>query len=261
MSQFCALHDEHAIRTYLYQNPLRHIYELGDLDPFFWPHTSWYGWVEGQTIQQLALLYIPGGAPVLLTHANERYGSHPAFVASLIDVLPKRFYAHLDAVTKELLGAHFVAEPHGAYQKMGLAERHLALRADCGAAQLLRVDDIPALEQLYAEAYPGNWFDARMVQTGCYVGLWEGNRLVASAGIHVVSQREAVAALGNVTSHPDVRGKGYARQVCARLIQHLDAQGIMHIGLNVAAANARAQHLYAGLGFVLVAEYHEVMWG
>ena len=35
MSQFCALHDEHAIRTYLYQNPLRHIYELGDLDPFF----------------------------------------------------------------------------------------------------------------------------------------------------------------------------------------------------------------------------------
>ncbi len=85
--------------------------------------------------------------------------------------------------------------------------------------------------------------------------------LVATAGIHIVSEREGVAGLGNVTSHPRVRGRGYARQVCARLLRHLDGLGIAHIGLNVAAGNARAQQVYAGLGFVQVAEYHEVLWG
>jgi RimJ/RimL family protein N-acetyltransferase len=98
---------------------------------------------------------------------------------------------------------------------------------------------------LYAEAYPGNWFDARMVQTGCYAGIWHGDALVATAGIHIVSEREGVAGLGNVTSHPRVRGRGYARQVCARLLRHLDALKIAHIGLNVAAGNARAQQVYA----------------
>jgi predicted GNAT family acetyltransferase len=144
---------------------------------------------------------------------------------------------------------------------MGLQDRTTALAADAGAAVMLTDKDIHALERLYTEAYPGNWFDARMVQTGCYAGIWHGDALVAAAGIHVVSEREQVAALGNVTSHPAVRGQGYARQVCARLLRHLDGIGIAHIGLNVAADNVRAQQVYAGLGFVPVAEYHEVMWG
>jgi RimJ/RimL family protein N-acetyltransferase len=126
---------------------------------------------------------------------------------------------------------------------------------------MLTINDIQALERLYAEAYPGNWFDARMVQTGCYAGVWHGDALVAAAGIHVVSEREDVAGLGNVTSHLTVPRQGFAHQVCARLLRHLDSLGIWHIGLNVAAINLRAQQLYAGLGFVPVAEDHEVMWG
>ena len=66
-----------------------------------------------------------------------------------------------------------------------------------------------------------------------------------------------MAALGNVTSHPTVRGQGYARQVCARLLRHLDALGIAHIGLNVAAGNASAIALYQQLGFTKVADYDE----
>jgi len=261
MAALQALHDAAAIRAYLQRLPMRHIYELGDLDPFFWPQTIWYGWVDGTSIEQLALLYVPGGAPVLLTHANEAGTGHEQFVQALCAVLPKRFYAHIDTPTMQMLDAVYAGEPHGEYRKMGLQDRALALAADSGAAEMLTVDDIHALERLYAEAYPGNWFDARMVQTGCYAGIWHGDALVAAAGIHVVSVRERVAALGNVTSHPTVRSQGYARQVCARLLRHLDALGIAHIGLNVAASNIRAQQVYAGLGFVQVAEYHEVMWG
>ena len=42
----------------------------------------------------------------------------------------------------------------------------LSLRNDAGAAFMLTIADIQALEQLYAVAYPGNWFDVRMVLTG-----------------------------------------------------------------------------------------------
>jgi ribosomal protein S18 acetylase RimI-like enzyme len=45
--------------------------------------------------------------------------------------------------------------------------------------------------------------------------------------------------------------------VCARLLRHLDALGIAHIGLNVAAGNGAAIALYQKLGFTEVAEYYE----
>jgi len=257
MATLQALHDAEAIRAYLNRQPMRHIYELGDLDPFFWPQTVWYGWVDGTAIEQLALLYVPGGAPVLLTHANDAGTGHEQFVQALCAVLPKRFYAHIDTPTMQMLGAVYAGDPHGAYRKMGLQDRARALAADAGEAKMLTINDIQALERLYAEAYPGNWFDARMVQTGCYAGIWQGDVLVAAAGIHVVSERERVAGLGNVTSHPTVRGQGYARQVCARLLRHLDALGIAHIGLNVAAGNGAAIALYQKLGFTEVAEYYE----
>lgn len=261
MGRLIAIHDAAQVRAFYGQQPLRHIYEIGDLDAFFWPHTVWYGWEVAGVITQMALVYLPGGAPVLLTHAQEPNSGQAAFVTALADVLPPRFYAHIDTETMAALSARYNGEPHGHYVKFGLADRARALAAPVGDAVLLAESALPALEALYASAYPGNWFDPRMVQTGCYVGVWSGNALVAAAGVHVVSQRESVAALGNVTVAPALRGQGLAKQVCARLIQHLDGLGIAHIGLNVAAENQAAQAVYTGLGFVKVADYQEVMWG
>jgi ribosomal protein S18 acetylase RimI-like enzyme len=96
-----------------------------------------------------------------------------------------------------------------------------------------------------------------MVQTGFYTGIWQGGELVAASGIHVVSVSEGVAALGNVTSLPALRGQGLARSSCARLIRAMHEQGIGHIGLNVSASNAAAIKLYQNLGFTTVAEYDE----
>ena len=50
---------------------------------------------------------------------------------------------------------------------------------------LLGRADLPRLRELYAVAYPGNWFDARMVDTGRYAGIRDGDLLVAVAGVHV----------------------------------------------------------------------------
>lgn len=262
MGTLVSIHDVTVLRAFLGRAPLRHIYEIGDLDAFFWPHTVWYGWEVDGALRHVALLYLPGGTPVLLAHAHDDDAAqHAAFVAALCDILPRRFYAHVDAATMAALTTQYDGEPHGRYYKMGLTDRARALAVPSGDAVVLPTADTQALERLYATAYPGNWFDPRMVETGCYVGIWQAGELVAAAGVHVVSQREGVAALGNVTVAPALRGHGLAKQVCARLIRHLDGLGIAHIGLNVAAENASALGLYTGLGFSPVAAYHEVMWG
>ncbi len=84
---------------------------------------------------------------------------------------------------------------------MQLGDTAQVLAADTRGAGLLTAADLPALQTLYAAAYPGNWFDSRMLGTGQYVGIWQGDRLMAVAGIHVYSPSYKIAALGNITTH------------------------------------------------------------
>jgi len=257
MPQIISLHDATHIRQFALRQPLRYLYEIGDLDDFFWPYTQWYGWVDEGEITQLALLYIPFADPVLLTHANPQRNDHAEFVTALMRLLPTRIYAHIDVAAANALQSHYQASHHGHYLKMGLQDVQKAAHADDGRAEMLSIADIPALERLYAQAYPGNWFDARMVQTGFYAGIRAGDDLIAAAGIHVVSARERLAALGNVTTLPAWRGQGLAQSTCACLIGSLRHHGIEHIGLNVSANNPAAIALYQRLGFQQVAEYDE----
>ena len=128
---------------------------------------------------------------------------------------------------------------------------------DTSRAVALGPSDREEIDALYAEAYPGNWFDARMLETGRYVGVREGGRLVSIAGIHVFSPAYRAAALGNVTTHPDHRGKGLAGCATAALCKVLRRDCDV-IGLNVLADNRAAIAVYERLGFTIAASYDEV---
>jgi len=43
------------------------IYSLGDLDDFFWPATTWYGWEDGGQLQEVVLV------PTDPDHRNKGY--------------------------------------------------------------------------------------------------------------------------------------------------------------------------------------------
>jgi ribosomal protein S18 acetylase RimI-like enzyme len=97
-----------------------------------------------------------------------------------------------------------------------------------------------------------------MLDTGQYLGARIDGRLCAVAGVHVFSEAYGVAALGNITTRPEHRGKGLAGLVtgvlCRRLRQRVD-----WIGLNVDAENVAAIACYRKLGFARVADYGEFM--
>lgn len=92
--------DRARIGTALRRDVGLHLYEIGDLDDFFWPRTRWYAWESADDrtdggLGAIALLYDAPALPVLLAlHRDD-----PAPLAALLDViaarLPSRLYAHL----------------------------------------------------------------------------------------------------------------------------------------------------------------------
>ncbi|MFD9598247.1 GNAT family N-acetyltransferase [Kitasatospora sp. NPDC059973] len=251
-----SLHDRAALEARFRRDPALHLMELGDLDDLLWPHTSWYGLAPDGPV---ALLYAVGDTPTLLAFGGAAEAPEvEELVRELLPVLPRRFFGHLTGDAAEVLAEAYEVRRHGTLLRMVLTdpERAAAHPADPWAPVPLGRADLPELVKLFAEAYPGNWFDDRMLDTGQYVGARRDGRLVAVAGVHAWSPVQRVAVLGNVTTHPAVRRQGAAGACVAALCRQL-ADGSDHIGLNVRADNAAAVELYRRLGFTEVAPFTE----
>jgi ribosomal protein S18 acetylase RimI-like enzyme len=255
LQRLVSLHDKAEIEAFARKNPAIHLFELGDLDDFFWPYTVWYGWRdEGGELRQLALLYTPPRLPVLLANPDPPREEMREFLAALVPLLPRHFYAHLDPLAASVLAGAYHTEPRGLYLKMSLTDPARLHAIPDGGVEPLSASDQSALEALYAH-FPENHYDARMLQTGRYFGIKQGMELISAAGVHVYSPDYGAAALGNVITHPEHQGRGLSTRVCARLCQALRADGIEHIGLNVKADNAPAIAVYTRIGFTKVSEF------
>lgn len=265
------LHSKPSIEAYLRREPYLHLYELGDLDDFFWPYTTWFADTDGpngEAVRSLFLMYNGGGLPVILALGEGSQNSLRELLQASLPLLPRRFYAHLSGGLAEVLQAGgYKLDPRGRLWKMGLIEPDrlevylpgAGTQANAGDAVVqLGPADEPALRALYAAAYAENWFDPRMLETGCYYGIWRDGAIVSVAGIHVYSPAYRAAALGNITTHPDWRRRGLAARVTAELCRAL-RESCDTIGLNVRAANRTALSVYRRLGFRQVAEYEEYM--
>lgn len=252
--------DREAIATHCRKRPGVHAYLLGDLDDFFWPYTRWYAWSPGGAIEQLALVYGEPEPPVLLALGDPPLEDVGRLLAELAPTLPDRVYAHLTTVGLRALLDDFEAETAPAeHLKLALVDTD-GLRSFANAGvELLGPSHLGELERLYDAAYPGTWFQPRMLETGRYLGIRDDGRLVCVAGVHVHSPRYGVAVLGNVATHPEARGRGLATMACGELCRLLLEDGIDTIALNVRSDNATAIGAYRRLGFEPVAEFVEVM--
>jgi RimJ/RimL family protein N-acetyltransferase len=257
---FVDLHDREEIASTLLRDPILNIYGIGDLDDRFFPFTTWFGRRSRERIEEIAFVYSHTDLPVLIALTRGPVDGMLALLAGITPRLPRRIYAHTSpGVITALLPAYRAAS-RGEHLRMSLDEPRLLRDIEDRGAVPLGPDDLTDAVRLYAASYPENWFDPWMITTGCYYGIRESGSLVAVAGVHVVSARRGVAALGNIATHPDRRGRGLAKAATAALARHLiDDLGIARIGLNVKAGNAPAIACYAKLGFRQAATYEESM--
>jgi ribosomal protein S18 acetylase RimI-like enzyme len=249
------LDDKKELEQFLIQDRFLHIYSLGDLDDFFWPYTRWYGLKEDNQLKAVVLIYSGMEIPTLLALSRDEQ-----FMITLLETtlstLPERFYAHVSPGCEAVLTSSYQYDFLGKHYKMALTDKTKPEKMETGLAEPLSSDHIDAINTLYRQSYPENWFDPRMLETGQYFGIWEAQRLVSIAGIHVYSPHYRVAALGNITTHGKFRKKGYGRRVTGQLCRSLLSQNI-EIGLNVKADNRAAIGCYQTLGFEKNASYGE----
>ncbi len=121
--------------------------------------------------------------------------------------------------------------------------------------------DLAAAHALFARgALPEEepeFFTEAMLQQGLYHGIWDGDRLIAMAGTHVLAPGASAAAIGNVFTDRACRGRGLAHVTTAAVARDLRAAGIATIVLNVRQDNLPAVRVYEGLGFVVHGDFFE----
>jgi ribosomal protein S18 acetylase RimI-like enzyme len=251
------IRDKKILAEYFRKDPFLHLYCLGDLDDFFWSKTTCYGVLIGKSVDKVVLVYNGGSMPVLLA-LSQPGQLDKEYINQLIQLLPDQFYAHLSPSVEESFSSTFTISDYGDHYKMGLQDPSRIEKVNTENTCPLTEIDLEEIQSLYQSSYPGNAFDPRMLLTRQYVGYRRDGRLLSIGGVHVYSPAFRVAALGNITTHPEYRNQGLGRTVTAKLCLFLQ-ESVDVIGLNVKQDNSPALSLYRSLGFEISAEYGEFL--
>jgi ribosomal protein S18 acetylase RimI-like enzyme len=242
-----ATRDRELLREFLEKDRLFAAYAICDLDEREFSRTRWGVALERGRPVAVALEYT-GLSPQPLFVMGAAHG----ITAVLSDVIRPRV-AYL-AAPRELLGAveHiYRVDPGPPMVRMwvdrasfrpaqGVADRLIV-------AERLAVTDIADLNRLYDLGLT-SWLPAESVGRGVYYGIRIGGRLVAAAGTHVISREMRLAAVGNVLTHRDFRGRGYAKVVTGAVTAEL-LSFCGEIVLNVRSDNPPALAAYRALGY------------
>ncbi|MEW5795882.1 MAG: GNAT family N-acetyltransferase [Candidatus Zixiibacteriota bacterium] len=264
------------------KDPVLFGYHIGDLDDFFFPDCLWTTLVgEHADIGDVILTYVGGDTPTV--HAFGLGNAFETLLREYLPIAPKQFYCHFQKQHHGVFRDFADESPLGTHLKMKLdpaAFTRYQAAAISGVGRpgptqlsrsgprhhhdgcsIVRLDPSheAALLNLYAIAYPDNYFTPRMLQTGKYFGCVHNGSIIAVAGVHVVSDEHKIAVLGNITTHPDHRGRGLATDITSALVAELASEEKL-VCLNVKADNAPALACYRKLGFVPVHEYEESLF-
>jgi ribosomal protein S18 acetylase RimI-like enzyme len=115
--------------------------------------------------------------------------------------------------------------------------------------------EIGDLNRLYQLGF-ASWLPSTAIADGVYYGMRVNGRLVAAAGTHVVSYASRLAVVGNVLTHMDYRGRGFATAVTGAVTAEL-LRSCDQVVLNVRADNPAAINAYRHLGYLEHARFEE----
>jgi ribosomal protein S18 acetylase RimI-like enzyme len=253
--------DRERLERFLRHDTGLHLYSLADLDDAFWPRTTWYAALDGDEIAALCMVFTGLAPSVLIALANDVDDTMRGLLREIAPELPDLVYAHLSPGLVPTAEVCFEVEPHGLHQKMLLGGPSALDGVDTSGVVPLRVTDLDELRAFYApmrgDGADGEYaLEPYMLETRHYFGLRDATGLSSAGGVHVMSAQYGVAAIGNVATRPDARGRGLARRVTAQICRSL--MGSMRdVGLNVQKSNLAAVRCYEGLGFRRVADYVE----
>lgn len=186
-------------------------------------------------------------------------GDDPNRVTRLVDVLRATAMAAgrpvvgltVEAPVLADLRSDLVPPEHGYWSHWLLLEPDLGLlRSATSRARVLTATD-PRIDALLTHSPSAHVFSAHPVSR--WAGVEEGEALVAVAAIETTAA--GAERLVSVCTHPDERGRGLARDVCALLTLRALDDGAPMVELEMYADNEAARRTYASLGFTELGRY------
>lgn len=250
------------IERILHQDPTWSAYALADLQPAYAPHCQWYTDAVktpmGVQAEGVLLIFTALTPPILLT-----VGDAAVVAALLTEVdqaaqLPQSVFISAREEHVPLIQEYYrfdLPEQGTSFNTMmRMAFRHPEALQDIAMARVTRLGpaDAGQIAQLiaYGGPYAPDAFEAYQLDEGVFFGIHnEDGELLAVGGTHIVDWQGGIGAVGNMYTHPDYRGKGYARLILGAVVQTLQSGGVENIILNVNTQNQTARRIYRQYGF------------
>ncbi|MEQ1910496.1 MAG: GNAT family N-acetyltransferase [Vicinamibacterales bacterium] len=217
-------------------------FSLADLDPGQSEHAHWFGPLAGTSV---VLVYDAYDPPIVVCHGNVDE-CNATLAEPEVRALTSHAYLNMTPEQSVVLSHHFGRFDGRRMVRMLLHD--VALSTPPQPVARLGLSDLDALQALYAEEPPA-FFLPSQLRDGVYFGVREGTDLVAVAGTHVVSRAASVAALGNVHTRRDRRGRGLAMAVTGAVVRELRQRNTKTSVLNIVATNDAARRVYERVGF------------
>ncbi|MBA3779084.1 MAG: GNAT family N-acetyltransferase [Chloroflexi bacterium] len=236
-----ATRDRDALRAFLERDRLFAAYAICDLDDREFARTKWgLAHEDGEPVA-IALEY-RGLAPQPLFVM----GDPEAAARLLADIIRPRA-AYLAAMPPQIAAASRHYRVHTGVPMVRMWVDRASFRPVPGATARLLPSEIGDLNRLYSLGFT-SWLPRDSVAKGVYFGIRVGGRLVSAAGTHVISPQARLAVVGNVMTHRNYRGRGYAKMSTSAVTQEL-LRTCEQVVLNVRADNPPALATYRALGY------------
>jgi GNAT superfamily N-acetyltransferase len=245
------LEDKAKIYSFLHQDRLYAVYAIGDLEPALFRHCEWRVSLSDGRLTSLCLSF--KGLP---TNRLFLMGSG-AGLKAILDSALKTSRAYFSCRPRHLavVGQLYILRKTQHMLRMALEPARFA-PAD-GFVTRLGAGQVDLLQDLY-RWYGDVAFAPYQLEQGVFYGVERDGRLVSTAGTHVLSRNYRLGVVGNVFTHPDYRGKGYATACASAVVEELLSQSL-DVALNVEEGNVPAKRIYDRLGFEIYCRFVECL--
>lgn len=241
--------DRVLLREFLERDRLFAAYAICDLEDREFRRTRWGIAVADGQVVAVGLEY--GGLtpqPLFVMGRNE------GISAILRDVVrPRAAYLAARADALPAVAQSYRVEAGPPMIRMWV-DRSRFQPAPAAVERLLPVE-VSELNRLYQLGFAA-WLSSSTIAEGVYYGIRVNGRLVSAAGTHVISREAGLAVVGNVLTHTDHRGRGYATAVTSAVTADL-LRYCEDVVLNVRADNPPAIQAYRKLGYTEHCRFEE----
>jgi ribosomal protein S18 acetylase RimI-like enzyme len=241
--------DKALLREFLERDRLYAAYALCDLEEREFGRTRWGVALASDEVVSLVLEYHgPTPQPLFVM------GRSDGISTILRDLIrPRAAYAAMRPDLMAAVEGHYRVDSGPPMVRMWVDRAHF--RPYPATVQRILPVEIGDLNRLYQLGF-ASWLPSSTVAEGVYYGVRVNGTLVSAAGTHVVSPAARLAVIGNVLTHMDYRGRGFATAVTGAVTADL-LRTCDQIVLNVRADNPPALNAYRRLGFLEYTRFEE----